>query len=1310
MNISNINKKLNQKLNHNQNINTKDDSLMLDILTGASRSLKLKENEFSNALSNKEYFFLSELREKSKKIKDQRELSMLAKEYNINNEELDMLFKKHKIIKYDNTLSYSDKIRLGFISKLSSSDSAFLRDLQKHKHTDGSDEFRALQIKHGVTDRAISSLKRNGHLFILNEKENEWASNGKSLNRASEYSISKNRAVEILNHIDADNSLCKIKIADIKIRNYVVKHNEDPTTTIRRCDQALGYTPKESGTILLEAMKLNSSEHFTSKRSFDKILEFKISNKRIPQQEIADLIAFSISESPEDFLGVHKYSQMKELFPNGLDFEKIKEFSLKPNESLFLFELGISNLSSNNEVIKLMSKYEISQINLDKYKKQKLIVSNDESFRLEIVKKLTPFLNQISLHKAYSGTEIFEQIRQGVGINYHDLYTASKLGIVDIVSSNEMEWINRGAIRDNASSFQVSKNRADLILSSDNFEQLRSNESLFIQNKYSKEPPIFLVNYKECDEHLVISSLCYKIPTPGLVDKDSLILLRGNSEGLKDFSNSEKLTYLSLLSNNRSISIQDYSDILAMRLSDLYDNQFTTARENYIKECSLILENNNSEILKNATLRYSKNLPTNEELFFLGKLKSFEFSGIDENKLLALLVQHNLTIKNFDNLKNNGLIEYPSKDMSRNYLISKGYINVIGSREKKFIEEAIALNSCRDSNEFKALKSRFQITDSELKRLESNNRLFLLETNDIHNIKKYFSLEAWINEGFEKNRYFKIKSHLKSTDGNENIYVSGHVGDFENRKFKVNYKENFSLLGNRFNTKISYLPTIEPSDHLLLFRYSFTDFNKFSDKDQLRILELSCSNFTFDSKFILSNDEIVLLKTLSGRQGISLEIIERIISEDLSYKKATIDLEKLEENINTYPIISEDRFDFLTTCQIIKLIPSGKINDKGDHLYNIEVDKTFINEPDLIKNSRLFFSGSCFNGNNYSLHEFQKYLNLFSKENNLNSFANLKDHFLNDANNKTISNLTNSFPLKIIDYTIYVNTRLSKPLNAREMDRLDTLKLIGRDPHVPLNSNLFTSSPKSFRLKKEQALVFNKAFVDFYKINPSHIEFINKFKQVSEDDLLKLGMKKVDLMRLAKGIDSEIFGEKIVILNTEKIFDDTGRALTYYSIQHKGTVSGRAILETYYPDTKIFSRTQSKQELLVHDLKVVSCVLEVIDEYEKMGYRILEIKNESTQYSETKTGKSNSERHDGPAFMDAQIIFEHQETKYQYNGGSGGSKITVAVEYGNYITKRMQSKIDNAHFDIGYVFANQNTTQRYINKISTSKIVHFRTM
>lgn len=1307
MSISTINKRLNHKLNNNQNYNTKDDSLVLSFLTGASRALK---NEIKNDVNvkNNEYFFLSELREKSKKIKNYSDLINLANDYNVSTKTLDSLFKNKFIISYEDCKSYSERCKLGFISSLKSNESNFLKELGANKTLEGSKTFELLKIKHGINDKELNKLKTCGHLFILNEVEAQWVKDGRPLDDIKKYSIGKSRAIEILEKCNTSNDHVKIKLSDIKINNYIVNYSEQFSKTVQRINSPLGYVPKRSNTILLDHLKTVSNDGVSSKRTLDRLLEFKCSNKSVSQQEIADLVAFSISKSPEEFLGQYKYNTMKEIFPNGLNYEHLKDLTIKPNESLFLFELNLLSISSPEELDKLLNKYKLHKSTLDSFERKGLILTNSEKYKDELLSKISPFLNNVSLNKLTKDSVLFERLRLSMGITPNDLYNAQKLGVVDFVSENELAWIKSGGDRDVANNFSLTKSRADLLLSSTTFEQLKNEETVFVINNFPPPSPMYLVNYKECDEHMLINALSLDNPISLSAEKESLVLLKGNTEGMTSLSNHEKLTYLTLISNNKSISLQDYSDILAYRLNELHEDQFNDTRLNYIKECSEILEGKYTNDFNFAAQKHAHNLPSNEVLFFLNKLKDFEYSGIGEDKLLALLLQHNLTMKDFEKLKENGIIEISTNDLLRQVQINKGFLNVIGTREKNFITEAVSSNVCSDTVAFCKIKDKYQITDTDIKRLEESRRLFILKTDEIHEIKKHKTLENWINAGFEKNRFFAIQRHLKKFEGNENVLADGFIGDMSGRKFKINYKEKQGLLISRFNTHLSYTPTIYPSDHLLKLKSEFVDFNKLSNKEQLRLVELSCSEFTHDSRFILSNDEIILLKNLSTRKTLTMETLDKILKEDFSYKYAEIDLENKIEKITTPSAISEDRLDFFISEKIINLSPSGIENEKGEHVYEVSIDNKFLNEPEAIKNARYYFTGATLNVNTpASLYSFQKYLTSLSKNNDIKSIEKLKELFIN----KTTSKMCKSAPFKLIDYNIYMNLKFGKGLTVKEIDRLDTLKLLGRDPQSPLNNKLFTEQPKSFRLKKEQAMVFNKAFVEFYKINPDHIEFINKFKQVTEGDLIRIGMKEVDLMRFSKGVDSEIFGEKIQLLKAEKIFDEAGNALTFYSIQHNGIISGRSILETFYPDAKIYSRPQSKQELLVHDLKVVSCVLNVLGEYEAKGYRVLEIKNESTQYSEVKSGKQNSERHNGPSFMDAQIVFELIENNETRTLGSGGGgTITVAVEYGNYITQRMQSKIDNANFDVGFVFANQATTTRYNNKIVTDKIVHFRTI
>lgn len=1312
MNISTINKRLNQKLNNNQNNNTKDDSLVLNFLTGASRALK-NEIKYDNDIKNNEYFFLSELREKLSKIKTHNDLINLANEYNVNSKALDGLIKKKIIVPYESCNSYTERCKLGFVSSLKSNETHFLKELGASRVLEGSQNFEALKIKHGINDKTLSKLKGRGHVFILTEREAQWVNESKKLDNVKDYSISKNRAVEILENYKTEVDCVKIKLSDIKISNYVVNYSEDYSKTIQRINSPLGYIPKKHNSALLDHLKVMNNEGVSSKRTFDKLLEFKLSNNSISQQEIADLVAFSISNSPEEFLGKYKYNTMKDIFPNGLNYDQLKDLTLKPNESLFLFELNLRSISTPDELTKLLDKYKLHPSMLDSFEHKGLICRISDSYKEDLLNKLSPFLSNVSSSKLTKDSELFERLRVSMGLSLNDLYSAQKLGIADIVSDNELAWIKSGEGRDGAKDFSISKARADFLLSSSSFEQLKNGETVFVINKFSETSPVYLVNYKECDEYILLCALGSDKLFNLNSENESLILLKGNTEGLASLSNREKLIYLTSISNNKSISLQDYSDILAYRLNDLYEDQFSSSRLNYIKECSEILENKHTRELHLATQKHAQNLPSNEVLFFLGKLKEFEFSGISESQLLALLLQHNLTTKDFEKLKDNGVVEFSSNDLLRQIQIDKGFLNVISTREKGFITEAINSNVCSDTMEFCKIKDRYEITDKDISRLEKMRRLFVLKTDEIHDFKKYRTLENWVNAGLEKNRFFAIQRHMKKFDGNDNVFVDGFVGDMNGKKLKVNYKEKQSLLVSRFKTPLSYTPTIHPSDHLLKLKSEFIDFSKLSNKEQLRLVELSCSGFTLDTRFILSNDEMIFLKSLSGRKTITIETIDKILKEDFSYKHAEIDLENNIEKITSLLAIPEERLDFLITEKILNLSPLGIENEKGEHVYNISIDGKYLNESEIIKNSRYYFTGATLEGNTpNSLHGFQKYLTTLSKSNDINSVEKLKNVFAEKNTNKTTSKMNKSAPFKLIDYNVYMSLKFGKRLTAKEIDRLDTLKLLGRDPQAPHNNKLFTEQPKSFRLKKEQAMVFNKAFVEFYKIKPEHIEFINKFKQVAEEDLIRIGMKEVDLMRFSKGVDSEIFGEKIQLLKAEKIFDESGNALTFYYIQHRGIISGRSILETFYPDTKIYSRPQSKQELLVHDLKVVSCVLNVLNEYEAKGYRALEIKNESAQYSEMKLGKLNSERHNGPSFMDAQIVFELVNNNEARTLGSSGGKgtITVAVEYGNYITQRMQSKIDNASFDVGFVFANQATTTRYNNKIVTDKIVHFRTI
>lgn len=138
-----------------------------------------------------------------------------------------------------------------------------------------------------------------------------------------------------------------------------------------------------------------------------------------------------------------------------------------------------------------------------------------------------------------------------------------------------------------------------------------------------------------------------------------------------------------------------------------------------------------------------------------------------------------------------------------------------------------------------------------------------------------------------------------------------------------------------------------------------------------------------------------------------------------------------------------------------------------------------------------------------------------------------------------------------------------------------------------------------------------------------------------------------------------------------------------------------------------FKKPLQRKDLLFHDLKVPSCVLKTIEMYEKRGYKVKEIKNESAQYSETKSGVKNENRHNGPAFMDAQVVFEKDETMASSSPSKGKSTIVVGVEYGNYATERMASKLENSIYDEAHVFSNERHMKKYQQSITINRLVSF---
>lgn len=293
---------------------------------------------------------------------------------------------------------------------------------------------------------------------------------------------------------------------------------------------------------------------------------------------------------------------------------------------------------------------------------------------------------------------------------------------------------------------------------------------------------------------------------------------------------------------------------------------------------------------------------------------------------------------------------------------------------------------------------------------------------------------------------------------------------------------------------------------------------------------------------------------------------------------------------------------------------------------------------------------------------------------------------------------------KTEDYTLFLKVHFKEPLSMSETARLTHLRENG--VHPELNYSFLSEDHASWNMKAAKKQAFIQYFTKRYQVDIKVLDFINKFKQVTHEQLLKLGLSEGEIDRYVRGIanDDIPFGGKL--LNRHTLNTPKGNII-YYSIQHQGIVSGRSLLETRMGKEFISQRPQQRQDLLFHDLKVVDCVLLVKKELEEKGHKILEVKNESSQYSDAKAGKDNNWRKDGPSFMDAVLIIE--EPMSETLSISGGGTSTIAVEYGNYTNERMMSKIENSNFDQAFVFSNQTFQQKYSN-LSTTKNVIFRSI
>jgi hypothetical protein len=746
---------------------------------------------------------------------------------------------------------------------------------------------------------------------------------------------------------------------------------------------------------------------------------------------------------------------------------------------------------------------------------------------------------------------------------------------------------------------------------------------------------------------------------------------------------------------------QDKADILTLRLSPDAEKYFSPQRLQYLKSLQNLASND--ELLNSI-------IP-NKHYFFLSELREKKFTKPES--IYELAKNYKISSEELQKLKEDGFVDWlekPERNLTKenkDELIKRGFLSSLSDHDK-FVLEGLEGKEITTQD---ILAQNPDLTEGRLNQLRIKGHIDILSQDDVnflmsgakaetlskHNLElhdyyrlkdriefherggiklvdesnlsikekeflnKYLSGEIKVKDAptlysFTEDHIYKLISRIEKFAGNEiksiDLAVHTNVLDKFDAEAKVYYREKLPVLNFREKFELAYSPSFSPLDTSIYLRG--TNLEHLSKRELDRFHELLAFKETSFASYAPSNTELAFLRRINGRKG-DLELLIKIGTDDFGLPK--------------------DSIYHLLESQLISM-SNGYINNEWI-------------EPESLAKARIWQSTT-------SRHSFEESIHVLSLLKIKEPPQLLKDLLQN--------NRSYSPQQKLEDYELFLKVHFKTNLNYFESQRLHHLRENGIHPE--LNASFLKDDPASWKMKAARKQSFIHHFKERYHVDIKVLEFINKFKQVTHDQLIKLGLTEGEIERYVRGIVNEDvpFGGKL--LNRHTLNTPKGNIL-YYSIQHQGIVSGRSLLETRMGKEFIAQRPQQRQDLLFHDLKVVDCVLVVQKELEDKGCKILEIKNESSQYSDAKAGKGNDWRKDGPSFMDAVLIVE--EPVNEFLSISGGGTSTIAVEYGNYTNERMMSKIANSDFDQAFVFSNQTFQQKYSNMVITKNVV-FRTI
>ena len=1223
----------------------------------------MEQRELISTVSEKQSKFLNVIK-RYKQTDDTVNVDEVAKDLGVTGEDI-----------------YTLKER-GFIDSLSSEESVFLKEVSKlnPQYTDKS-TIENLAIEYGVPSHRLSQLQYRGFLSYLNKEELELASffekpvsKNAIFEKGNELGIAAGRTFELLEDrfilsddgSRAFDSSVKISSNIFVSDNIKVNYKEHSPLLVERLnrrghippiyldysdahlltrfDELKPNSPQEHRAILLKYFQTQDLENFKNRLI-----------KELPQRDIKDL--YSLLEGKEDFS--ERRLQFLSKIKDELQLESSSELRsqvLNNNEYFFLSAVRRQAPKNDKEVFKIAKDY-----NLTPFMLENLQISDFIDFLSSYDKE---YMSNLS--KSLKANDEFKLQSLFSSLQFEDLKERGYISELSQKEVNFLEELNGKEITSDGELVQSLKDRFFI-------DEFRFFE---FQNENS---------------HLDILSN----------DQKNWLEDGAKFEKLKDFN----------LTTGDYYKLQDRIDYRGPKQVESID--YTSLEANEVKYLDSIAAGTESKALR----ALAKELGLSKELSFVLRNR-IKYHDPKEIISTDLSVRVNTSI----------------------ILRSKPHVKY------------------RDSEELLSSRPSFENNyDTDLSGKDFS--LFLKGT-----FGEYDTLSFK-----DKERFWELKSHHITLD---NIYIPTNTElaflekiqfrKFDEKLFHKIAKEDFSLSEGSVNSLLEQGFIAEKKEKAFS---EWQDPKQIKDariwlSSQERLSEIEHSKIMNTLGIEPPSEEITKLLTKNKSDVIpqAYKEVEARIREHSRYRSYNdTDMKKLLDECLTYvkkerPKVSGK--NWRGTPERYLLLDNGKgyraihkvleqvqyqrdeLRRSGERELNLAVREgvKFLSEnrpklyqkikdrafSELSEKHQGFIKRGKPERTNFiyidAQSNYQANISRIVEEDFLSRKSFLKESKItyNPQSPENINSLDEVYKPKMDDFKLFFKTIRGEKLSNQESLRLNALRREGVHPESEEITSFLKKPQKQWEMKLKRKTEFLNHYQSKYGINIQALEFVNTWKQVTREQLNYIGLSNEDIDRHSQGLDEQdpILGSpKLLKRNHQPLSEQDSLNQTepqeYFTIQHSGVVSGRGFLERRIGKELVQEGSQSRQNLLTHDLRVPTSVFRATEELKEMGIKVKKVIPEFSQFAESKKGISNDQRQNGPAYMDATLICEVIE--YDEQGIATGKKeIKVGVEYGDYSNGRMEKKLDNADFDLAFVYSSEGPNKRYIQKFEQKTNVHFR--